>query len=92
VRIMESARDCGGYESRDDLVIGTIQTIGYIVDTRDGIHYGFNSYSFPHYCVMPVEEEEKEEKTVFDDIFGDMIEEFEGLCIKAQEIVDKYKK
>ena len=49
--------------------------------------------TIPHYCVMPVEEEEEEN----DDLRGipgleGMIEEFEGLCIKAQEIVDKYKK
>lgn len=53
-----------------------------------------NVGTFPHYCVRPVEKvEEKEEvKTAFDDMFGDMIEEFERLCDKAQDIINKYKK
>ena len=41
----------------------------------------------------PFQIEEKEEvKTAFDDMFGDIIEEFEGLRDKAQDIISKYKK
>jgi hypothetical protein len=65
VRIMESARECGDYETRDELVIGKVQTIRNVRDGREGIQYGFDYHSFPHYCVMPVEEEE-EERTLED--------------------------
>jgi hypothetical protein len=93
VRIMESARDIGEYGD----MIGKIMTIHNARSDAYGVHYTLDnkelgSYlEFPHYCVMPVEEEGEEQPRI-PTPFDDMIEEFEALFIKAQEIVDKYKK
>ncbi len=91
VRILESARECGDYTPADELEIGTIQEIKGVKDNLYGVSYVLEDNGFPHYCVMPVEEEE-EEQSCIPTPFDDMIEEVEELFLKAQEIVDKYKK
>jgi hypothetical protein len=88
VRIMESARECGDYETRDELVIGKVQTIRNVRDGREGIQYGFDYHSFPHYCVMPVEEEEVQEIPELENT----LEQLDNLVSKAQDIISKYKK
>ena len=88
VRIMESARECGDYETRDELVIGKVQTIRNVRDGREGIQYGFDYHSFPHYCVMLVEEEEVQEIPELENT----LEQLDNLVSKAQDIITKYKK
>jgi hypothetical protein len=108
VRIMESARECGDYElesarecgdydkwyfdSKKEF-IGEINKIKKVIDNSEGLSYIVGVFEFPHYCVMPVEEEDLTcvEKASIPTL-DDMIEEFEGLCIKAQDIINKYKK
>jgi len=89
VRIMESARDCLGYEPRDELVIGKIETIRNVRDGREGIQYGFDSHSFPHYCVMPVEDDEKVQEIPE---LENTLEQLDNLVFIAQDIISKYKK
>jgi hypothetical protein len=108
VRIMESARECGDYElesarecgdydkwyfdSKKEF-IGEINKIKKVIDNSERLSYIVGAFEFPHYCVMPVEEEDLtcvEEASI--PTLDDMIEEFEGLCIKAQDIISKYKK
>jgi hypothetical protein len=70
VRIMESARECVAYEAWDDSCkdcVNTTDIINTVLDTQYGVSYRFNNgYTFPHYCVMPVEEEEIPERTLED--------------------------
>ena len=94
VRIMESLRDHGNFEKTTKEYknsIGGIYPITIVGDDARGVYYVMDSeYIYPHYAVMPVEEEEEEIQEI-PELKG-MIEEFEGLMVKAQEIVDKYKK
>jgi len=64
VRIMESARECGDYDdwfdSKKD-TIGTIGKIEFVKDYYEVLSYTIDGYDYPHYCVMPVEEEEEKE-------------------------------
>jgi hypothetical protein len=96
VEILESARDCGDYERSPGMedMIGETFKIEDRDDGISGVNYLINSlYTIPHYCVRPVEKvEEKEENLQGIPGFDGMIEEFEGLCIKAQDIINKYKK
>jgi hypothetical protein len=97
VRIMESARECGNYTQPGsdnwEKYINTEETIMKVIDGQHGVAYRLNNgYCFPHYCVMPVEEEKEDDDLRCIPGFEGMIEEFEGLVVKAQEIVDKYKK
>jgi hypothetical protein len=70
VRIMESARECGDYNEWSDehkAMIGNVFTIDFLQDESTCIYYEFYtdipykgaSHCFPHYCVMPVREEER---------------------------------
>jgi hypothetical protein len=61
VRIMESARS-----HSDKELIGKIFTIDFVRDNNMGVYYEIDMYKFPHYCVMPVEEEEEPERTIED--------------------------
>jgi hypothetical protein len=66
VRILDSARDIKEYGD----MIGKIMTIHNARSDAYGVHYTLDnnelgSYlEFPHYCVQPVEEEEKTERTL----------------------------
>jgi hypothetical protein len=92
VRIMESARECGAYEGWvDDCkgCVGTTDTIIEVTDKQCGIYYRFkNSYTFPHYCVMPVEDDEVQEIPELENT----LEQLDNLVSKAQDIISKYKK
>jgi hypothetical protein len=92
VRIMESARECGTYNYWDEEVkylVGAIDTIEYIDDDSSGVRYKLLKYgNVPHYCVMPVEEEEIQEIPEL----GNTLEELDNLVSKAQDIISKYKK
>jgi hypothetical protein len=77
VRIMESARECEEYNEWSDehkAMIGNVFTIDFLQDESTCIYYEFYtnipykgaSHCFPHYCVMPVEEEETPERTIED--------------------------
>jgi hypothetical protein len=69
VKIMESARECGDFRGWGDMVEDMIGKTFEIEDRDDGVsgvNYLINGlYTVPHYCVMPVEEEE-EERTLED--------------------------
>jgi len=99
VEILESARDVEYYRENIKEITDQIGALNIIDEVRDddyGIYYETKKgYRFPHYCVRPVEK--VEEKIDFEEMkgipgFDGMIEEFEGLCIKAQDIINKYKK
>jgi len=57
-------------------------------DDSRGVYYVMDSeYIYPHYAVMPVEEEEIQE---IPELEG-TLDQLSTLIEKAQEIVDKYK-
>jgi hypothetical protein len=77
VRIMESARECGNYnvctkEYKD--AVGQNKIIQSVFDKGMGVSYEIENYMYPHYCVMPVEEEEVPERTL-DDILSELSDE-----------------
>ena len=96
---MESARDCGNLSGADPTpddedyaqyidTIGREATILRVWDDGTGIHYLMESgYFYPHYAVMPVEEEEIQEIPGLEGT----IDQLSTLIEKAQEIVDKHK-
>ena len=97
VMILENAKEIEeGFEQ--ETYIGKIGKIQLIQDDYRGLWYGIafdeGDYwiGFPHYCVRPVEKVEEKEEIQGIPGFDGMIEEFEELCIKAQNIVNKYKK
>jgi hypothetical protein len=96
VKIIESARDIGKYDTlgiKGERQISNIYTISEVIDNFSGVSYEtYNGKLFPHYCVMPVEEEKEDDDLRCIPGFEGMIEEVEELFLKAQEIVDKYKK
>jgi hypothetical protein len=83
VRIMESARS-----HSDKELIGKIFTIDFVKDNNMGVYYEIDMYKFPHYCVMPVEEEEVQEIPELENT----LEQLDNLVSKAQDIISKYKK
>jgi hypothetical protein len=91
VRVMESARECGDYDewfdSKKD-TIGTIGKIEFVKDYYDVLGYTIEGYDYPHYCVMPVEEEEVQEIPALENT----LEQLDNLVSKAQDIISKYKK
>ena len=93
VRIMESARECEAYKGWGDDCkgcVGTTDTIIEVTDEQCGIYYRFkNSYTFPHYCVMPVEDDEKVQEIPE---LENTLEQLDNLISKAQDIISKYKK
>jgi len=88
---MESARECGDYDewfdSKKD-TIGTIGKIEFVKDYYDVLGYTIEGYDYPHYCVMPVEEEEVQEIPALENT----LEQLDNLVSKAQDIISKYKK
>ena len=93
IRILENVKDIGTYEDWDkkykDLV-GTIDIIEIVNDDCDGVNYCLEKMrDVPHYCVQPVDDEEKEEEIPE---LKSTIEKLEELMNTAQELVDKYKK
>jgi hypothetical protein len=70
VKIMESARECGDYDEWAEghkKMVGETYKIDDIKDDAGGVYYFIGDcpsgspylFKFPHYCVMPVEEEER---------------------------------
>lgn len=92
VRIMESARECGDFRGWGDMVEDMIGKTFEIEDRDDGVsgvNYLINGlYTVPHYCVMPVEEEEVQEIPELENT----LEQLDNLVSKAQDIISKYKK
>jgi hypothetical protein len=66
VRIMESAKDIGEWivDGAENLRnMASLETqIDEVWDNETGVKYRIGQYILPHYCVMPVEEEEEIEK------------------------------
>jgi hypothetical protein len=62
VRIMESAKDVGEWivDGAENLRnMASLETkIDEVWDNEIGVNYRIGKYKLPHYCVMPVEEEE----------------------------------
>ncbi len=89
VRIMESALELDDNISLDVNEVGTIQEV---TDSKFGIYYliALDSIAdtYPHYCVMPVEEEEIQERPKL----KNTLEQLDNLVSKAQDIISKYKK
>jgi len=77
VRIMESARDIGEYGD----MIGKIMTIHNVRSDMYGVYYLVNFVDkdmdviFPHYCVMPVKEEEEIPERTLEDILFKLSDE-----------------
>jgi hypothetical protein len=77
VRIMESARDIGEYGD----MIGKIMTIHNVRSDMYGVYYLVKFVDkdmdviFPHYCVMPVEEEEEIPERTLEDILFELSDE-----------------
>ena len=69
VEILESINNCGDYRQSHEMNIGKIGQICYIHDNDFGVNYDIDFqvedklvFTYPHYCVRPVEKvEEKEE-------------------------------
>jgi hypothetical protein len=95
VRIMESARDVGYYRTSKNSKeitnqIGELNIIDRVLDDDYGIYYETKKgYRFPHYCVMPVEDDEKVQEIPE---LGNTLEQLDNLISKAQDIISKYKK
>jgi hypothetical protein len=92
VKIMESARECGDFRGWGDMVEDMIGKTFEIEDRDDGVsgvNYLINGlYTVPHYCVMPVEDEEVQEIPELENT----LEQLDNLVSKAQDIISKYKK
>ena len=94
VRIMESARDVGYYRTSKNSKeitnqIGELNIIDRVLDDDYGIYYETKKgYRFPHYCVMPVEEDKVQEVPELENT----LEQLDNLISKAQDIISKYKK
>lgn len=93
VEILESARDIDeGFEQ--ETYICKIGRINIIQNDYRGLWYGIvfddsnHWIGFPHYCVMPVEEEEVQEIPELENT----LEQLDNLVSKAQNIISKYKK
>jgi hypothetical protein len=94
VRILESARDVGYYRTSKNSKeitnqIGELNIIDRVLDDDYGIYYETKKgYRFPHYCVMPVEDDEVQEIPELENT----LEQLDNLVSKAQDIISKYKK
>lgn len=94
VRIMESAKDVGYYRASKNSKeitnqIGELNIIDRVLDDDYGIYYETKKgYRFPHYCVMPVEEEEIQKIPEL----KNTLEQLDNLVFIAQELISKYKK
>jgi hypothetical protein len=93
VEILESARDIDeGFEQ--ETYIEKIGKINIIQNDYRGLWYGIvfddsnHWIGFPHYCVMPVGEEEVQEIPELENT----LEQLDNLVSKAQDIISKYKK
>jgi hypothetical protein len=95
VRIMESARDVGYYRASKNSKeitnqIGELNIIDRVRDDDYGIYYEtLKGYRFPHYCVMPVEDDEEVQEIP---ALENTLEQLDNLVSKAQELISKYKK
>jgi hypothetical protein len=95
VKIMESARDVGYYRTSKNSKeitnqIGELNIIDRVLDDDYGIYYETKKgYRFPHYCVMPVEDDEKVQEIPE---LENTLEQLDNLISKAQDIISKYKK
>jgi len=92
VRIMESVKDVGEWiiDGAENLRnMASLETkIDEVWDNEIGVNYRIGMYKLPHYCVMPVEEEEVQEIPEL----GNTLEQLDNLVSKAQDIISKYKK
>jgi len=92
VRIMESVKDVGEWiiDGAENLRnMASLETkIDEVWDNEIGVNYRIGMYKLPHYCVMPVEEEEVQEIPEL----GNTLKQLDNLVSKAQDIISKYKK
>jgi len=92
VRIMESVKDVGEWiiDGAENLRnMASLETkIDEVWDNEIGVNYRIGMYKLPHYCVIPVEEEEVQEIPEL----GNTLEQLDNLVSKAQDIISKYKK
>lgn len=92
VRIMESVKDIDNYSNWLKFYknsIGKIDTIECVNDGVHGVYYNLTKFgAIPHYCVMPVEEDEVQEIPELENT----LEQLDNLVSKAQDIISKYKK